>query len=366
MAERGNLEAMYKRLRALLEDDRKYQDAKKLRDRGGDSPLESASGVCPTCHQPIKDVLLAQEKSTSPMTLEDNIAFIRDQIKTFARMRDDVSEVIEAKESQVEAILVRINELNAQVRAQKRTLHSDGRVPSVAAVQERLRLDARHLALQAASKAYAELLEKLRLAAREWAELQGRLKTLADVDLSTDDERKLRELEEMFVAQLRAYNFTSFPVEQIAIGRESYRPSREGYDVGLTSASDTIRIIWAYLLGMLEVGRTMKTNHLGLVVFDEPRQQGAEAPSFDALLKRAAEAGKFGQQVIFTTSDEKKLLDNILTNLDCNYVRFDGKILRPVQTPPPPQAAVAEADAVLDGDLDDDGEETTPDEPELF
>ncbi len=64
--------------------------------------------MCPTCHQEIKDALLPQERSATPMTLEENIAFIRDQIATFARMRRDSLEVLEAKEKQRSAISDRI------------------------------------------------------------------------------------------------------------------------------------------------------------------------------------------------------------------------------------------------------------------
>jgi hypothetical protein len=259
-------------------------------------------------------------------------SLIRDQMGTFGKMLNDVDEVIEAKESDVEAIMNRIKDLNALIRALKKTLKSDGRIPSVAAVQEQLQIDARLLVVQGVIVKFEEIMKALKGLSDEWGTVQGRLKTLADVNLSADDERKLKHLESSFVAQLREYNFSSFPIEEIGIGRESYRPSRDGYDIGLTSASDTIRMIWAYLLGMLEVGRKEKTNHLGFVVFDEPRQQGAEAPSFDALLRRAEESGNVGQQVIFTTSDEKSLLENILKDLDCNYVRFDGKVLRPIET----------------------------------
>lgn len=70
---------------------------------------------------------------------------------------------------------------------------------------------------------------------------------------------------------------------------------------------------------------------------------GAEAPSFDALLKRAAEAGNVGRQVIFTMSDEKSLLEKILADLDCNYARFDGKVLRPVE-PAKAERATGEVD----------------------
>lgn len=334
MAERANLEAVYKRLRALLEDDRKYKDAKRLRDRGGELPLESVAGVCPTCHQPIKDVLLHQEKALSPMTLEENLAFIKDQIDTFATMRSDLSEVIAAKEHQAEAIVMSITELNARIRALRKTLHSDGRVPSYAAVQERLQIEGRLLALGGAGEAFEKINETFKMLAKEWSAIEGRLKVLADISLSDTDKKKLSALQESFIAQLREYKFTSFPLDKLEISAESYRPSREGYDVGLTSASDTIRMIWAYLLGMLEVARDSKTNHIGLMVFDEPRQQGADAMSFDALLKRAAEAAEFGQQVICTTSEDPLLLDSLLAGTECNQIRFNNKILRPIKAPP--------------------------------
>jgi len=281
-----------------------------------------------------KDSLLQQDIAASPMTFEDNMAFIKDQIDTFADMLADGDQVIEAKENQVAAIMTRMRELNAQVRALRKTLHSDGRVPSYAAVQERLKIDAQLAALQEASKTYDDAETGIRTLVQDWVAVRGRLTTLTDVSLSPADEGKLARLQESFIAQLRAYDFTSFPIDQIAISRESYRPSRDGYDVGLTSASDTIRMIWAYLLGMLEVSRSAQTNHLGLLIFDEPRQQGAQAISFDALLKRAAEAGSVGQQVIFTTSEEPTLLESILAGTECNYIRFDGKVLRPMAETP--------------------------------
>jgi hypothetical protein len=107
----------------------------------------------------------------------------------------------------------------------------------------------------------------------------------------------------------------------------TYRPCRGEYDVGLTSASDTIRIIWAYLLGMLEVAKAFPTNHLGFMVFDEPRQQGAEKLSFDKLLHRAASARAAHQQVIFATSEEQETLEAIIADIDCVYRHFGGRIL---------------------------------------
>ena len=85
---------------------------------------------------------------------------------------------------------------------------------------------------------------------------------------------------------MEEYVFASFPLDEVGIGRETYRPSQNGYDFGITSASDTIRTIWAYLIGILD-SRSMLTDHLGLLDFDEPKQQSTADLSFQAL----AEAG---------------------------------------------------------------------------
>lgn len=327
MAERAHRESVLQRLKALTEDHAKYIEARKLRDRGGLVPLSTASGKCPTCHQSIKDSLLTQDKQSSPMTLEDNLAFIKDQLTTFREMLEDIDEVLEAKGQQIKAILGRISEINANIRAQRKTLHTDGRMPSIAAVQEQLQVDANLERLQNVSDESVGLLKAFTDLAKEWAKVQSRLKELSNVGLSSNDQAKLKLLGELFTEQLREFKFESYPLETMSISLESYRPSREGYDVGLTSASDTIRMIWSYLLGFLEVARQKKTQHLGLLVLDEPRQQGARARSFDSLLHRAARSDAAGQQVIVATSEERSLLDEILKDIKCNFLPFTSKML---------------------------------------
>jgi hypothetical protein len=89
-------------------------------------------------------------------------------------------------------------------------------------------------------------------------------------------------------------------------------------------------MIWAYLLGLIEVDRKFHTNHLGVLVFDEPRQQGAEKLSFSALLHRAAQTAAAHQQVIFATSEDRELLEEMLETVACNFIPFEGKILKPL------------------------------------
>lgn len=330
MRERSYIESIDTRLRALEEDYANYRDLKRVLDRGGAANLATSSEVCPACGQPIKDALLPQETTNPPMTLEENITYINDQIHAFADMRRDALAVLEAKEAQRLAITRRISEVNRQIQSQKRTLHSDGRVPSVAAVREHLQLEESAGRLQEAYDEFEEFLQSMQDVANEWVEVNGELQSLRGAEMSENDGRKIGHWESAFIEQLREYEFESFRIEHMSLSRNSYRPAKDGYDVGLTSASDTIRMIWAYLLGLLDVDRSFQTNHIGLLVFDEPRQQGTEKVSFDALLTRAANVGGTDHQVIFATSEEKDVLNDMLASIQCNYIPFQGRILQRV------------------------------------
>ena len=64
---------------------------------------------------------------------------------------------------------------------------------------------------------------------------------------------------------------------------------------------------------MLEVARDVATNHPGMLLLDEPRQQSSSDVSFVQLLRRVSSASTFGQQVILFTSEERERLDRHLT-----------------------------------------------------
>jgi hypothetical protein len=65
-------------------------------------------------------------------------------------------------------------------------------------------------------------------------------------------------------------------------------------------------------------------------VFDEPGQQSTDPVSLDQLLARAAATRAFGAQVILATSEPPEQLEPMLTPIDVNYVRIDGKLLKPL------------------------------------
>ncbi|GAA3471328.1 hypothetical protein GCM10018965_058810 [Nonomuraea roseola] len=130
------------------------------------------------------------------------------------------------------------------------------------------------------------------------------------------DAEKVTFLESVLVDQLQKYGFNSVSPDSIEIARDTYRPVHEGFDLGFDlSASDMIRVIWAYLIALLETSLRYDTSHPRLLIFDEPRQQETNRVSFAALLTRASVDGVAGAQIIFATSEEEATLVEMLRDL---------------------------------------------------
>lgn len=320
------------RMAALETDLQNYQDLKRLRDIGSEMRLSVVTGRCPTCEQEINDVLLPQAAAAPPMTFEENIKFIGGQISAFRTMLNDSERVLDGRRRSMTGMRARLQELRTSIRAYRQALTSADKNASAGAVRERMALEASIRTFESISDQLDTSLENLEALAREYGEYLSTLEGLKG-DTSEDDEAKLQKLQGVFVSQLEQYGFSSLAPTLLKISRETFRPVYEGFDLGFNlSASDMIRTIWSYVYGLLEVARTSDTNHLGLLVLDEPRQQQADKASFAEFAKRAASAKTAGQQVIFLTSEDHETLSSMLAGTEYNYIDFhDEKMIQPLE-----------------------------------
>jgi hypothetical protein len=96
------------------------------------------------------------------------------------------------------------------------------------------------------------------------------------------------------------------------------------------SASDNIRIIWAYTLAMQQLSNFFQTNHLKVTFFDEPAQQQINHESRQIFYNQI---GAFGppHQFITTTSERPEILESFLSNVKHKMFEFDTKVLRPME-----------------------------------
>jgi hypothetical protein len=289
----------------------------------GVARLDSAD-ECPTCSQPISDALLPQEGIGPIMSVEQNIAFLEAQRQIFRALLRQSERAAVFASDELSRTLAQVNDVSGRIRALKADLTAPGNAPSESEIENRVRWDRRIRALQTLEVSIAEEVEGLREISANFLDIQAALAELPKERLSADDQKKVDAFVSLMRDQLRRYGFTTFSPEQLTLS-ENFRVEKEGFEIGFqASASDTIRLKWAYQLGLLEVARTRSTHHAGLVIFDEPRQQEASKTSFRNLLSRASSSVDYNQQVFFATSEDQYELRQDLADLRCNFIVIEG------------------------------------------
>lgn len=320
--------ALAVRVSALDEDLKKNQDVVRLRSYGATEHLHVSNGECPTCHQTIADVLLDQREQESVMTIDENIEYIKNQIQTFERLQGRMAGGIRAKQRKLDTVENKIADIRGDVRALKRTLIADGRIPSLAALRERIVLDEESRRFVEANERFTGQLGDFEVLSEKWRSILARKRKLTSQVVTEADRGKLGKLESRFRELEGLFGFNSFPTMKLSLSPDNYRPTREGFDLVYdVSASDNIRTSCAFLLGLLEMSRIYDTNHPGLLILDEPRQQNVKWSDLTEVLTRAAEAKQSAQQVIVATSDSEARIEEICEKTDCQLVSFSGYIL---------------------------------------
>lgn len=327
--DRSQLQAIEVRLNALEEDLRRNKDIKKIREYGSDEGFVTTSDCCPVCHQKIVDYLLADESFGSSMSINENIKFIESQKEIFIKMRENSLNIVNTKEKRLLSLRSEVNEIRSRIRALKQTLVSNEKCPSISSLRDRILLEERISLEYNILEQFEYQVDDFSNLASKWNSILERKKSLPKDTLSQSDLNKIKRLETLFNQQLEIYGFSSFSSD-IKISSDTYKPTLEGFNLNFDmSASDHIRTIWAYLNGLLELSREFETNHLGMLIFDEPRQQDASQISYYELLKRTSKAKEYNQQVIFATSENKERLEGALKDIKrVVYHDYEGKMIK--------------------------------------
>jgi hypothetical protein len=327
--ERATANDAHARLQAVNEDIRRHQDLLVLQGMGSTLDHTVTREDCPTCHKPLNDVLLDPEDVPAVLAADASVELLEKQRELFSALVQDAERVVAARESRMRALRTTASDLRSSLRAVKDSLAGPSATPSVATIERAASLRRRISDLEELRDEWLVVLERLAGLAVRWANVRSELEALRQSDYSNDDRSKLTALEESFRVQLRSFGFQSCPVEQVGLSLDDYMPTHEGFELALDfSASDGIRIIWAYLMGLLDVSREFATNHPGLVVFDEPRQQAAAELSFSVLLRRAADIANHQSQVLFATSEAPSSLARMLNGTEAHVQEYDSKVIR--------------------------------------
>jgi hypothetical protein len=215
----------------------------------------------------------------------------------------------------------------------KATLTQNAEAPSQAAIAKQVRLSDRIEEFNEFEEKLAGLGSDLSEQAAEYRRITSDLADLGERGgLTASDKKKLAAFGNLVREQLFDFGFSSMPPEEVQLAQDTYLPMRNDAPIrpDELSASDRVRMVWAYLVGLMEISRTFETAHPGLLILDEPGQQEISDDSLGALFKRLATAQDFGQQVIVATSKPAVAVNKMVESAEVALHQIDGYLLKPV------------------------------------
>ena len=335
-------QALSARIRALEIDLRRNQDALKLQRLGSELGRASSEHVCPTCHQDVTNELLPTVDSVG-MALDENIAFVKSQLELYRSAIGASAERLQEIVGRFRGVERNLHDKQQELRTLRQELTRPGTSTSRAAIENLVRRQSFLAQLLSIDDLAISLLDELRAIASAWSKATEALRRLPADNLTANDQKKLDILTSKICEQLTAYGFRSFQPTEIALSTDNFRPlvqERSGTETVEkeinfeVSASDAIRLKWAYLIAIFELKSLHKTNHPGLVIFDEPGQQEIDSGSLFSFLKRASAAAQVEGQAIISTSEPLALVRRELAGY-AHIIDFPGFILQPDQEAPP-------------------------------
>ena len=325
-AEEAELIKLREREDFTADDIRRNKDIKRLREFGMNSEIQLADNRCPTCSQEIEDTLVPL--GSAVMTIEENIHFLETE-------KEAISLLIQGGVERLNGLRERMTSQSGQVahlRNRIRDLRSDllsSMNVSTAAIREHVHLQEKIVRIEALRDEFATQVEEFQALAMRWNANRGRYSELPDDYFSSADRDKLSALSDSFDILVSSFGYRSTSSTRLHISQENYRPICDDFEVSFgASASDNIRLIWAYTLGLLRTSLSHNGNHWGLVVFDEPEQQQMRQTSSDALYARIAEMPAEQFQVIVATSAPAEVTNERLLGIPHNLLEFGDKVIR--------------------------------------
>lgn len=325
-AQREDLALLEERRSALETERYRYADALKLRELGSLQPIAHVDSHCPTCDQLLPPTLHGADVGTPVLSLEANLEVVDEGRAAIRAMLGDAETVYVATREREAAVRQALADARREVRTLKSALTQEAYAPSEAVIARKIRLGDRLDALVSLEEFYDETARQFDAISTELRDVRSRLASLGIGGQSEDDRNKLLALRHSVREQLALYGYKS--LAGVDINLDSYLPERENIDLNKgSSATDTVRLVWSYVLGLVEVSRQVSSNHPGFLVMDEPGQHEMEKDSLRQLLSRASLAAESGQQIILATSMPFEEVDALKGEFGFAVQRFTRRVL---------------------------------------
>jgi hypothetical protein len=328
----ADLDAVTSRLLTIESDMRRFRDIRRLRTLGSTLSIPLlVTNQCPTCEQELDGRHVATGQALS---VDDSAVLADAERITLIDLQSSLEGQIRTLQVSAVAAGRELGEWRERVRLLRDELSGPSAAPSYAEVANRIALQRKVAGADQVLTAVESMTEQLDRISIQVDEVRGRLAALGDEEQSAEDIATINEFGRRFREQLSAYGLTSLPPAEVTIDGETLLPANDGIELAFDvatgmSASDTIRTKWAYYTALLEVAmQSDRSQHAGLLILDEPRQQETDRDSLAAFLRRLGSAtAASNSQVIYATSERPDVLSRLLEGVRFSQVPTPGQHL---------------------------------------
>lgn len=311
-------------LEIVNSDIRNNEDAARLQKFGSEAAGgELSAEICPTCKQHVQDNLLLTSPEVSFMSIDENIRHLKEQKKMLDFSLDshkNTRDRLQREKQQLESRLQTLRRLAHTLRSDLYT--TTDTEASEAIMLKKIEISSRIEQLSQLQSAIATMVDQLQELSNQWNTYIDQKAKLPSRSLSESDEERIKLLKSHFIRNLKRYHYSSLSsLDGIDISTESLLPTIDGFDMKFdSSASDNIRVIWAFTMALLQVSIEKNGNHPSVVIFDEPGQQSIVPDDMSSFIYSAAELGGDCQIITAITLNSQELV-NILDELKANSYR---------------------------------------------
>lgn len=345
-----SIQELERSLSVIKKDIEKNRSILKLRKLGFDLGMNLAKDTCPTCHQHVSDSLI-QSDDQYVMSIEENVDYLSSQAKMIERHCNAKREIIERSVAQKNRISSEIEKQRSIVESVKISLTTTDDAGQEANVRQKINIENEIKELQEFISTLESSKDAFSGLCQDYVEQKERQLKLPKDYLSTSDREKIGLFQEYFGRLAKEFDFKSTAIDKIVIDEEKYVPFMSGdvirRDVRSnlyfdstqktklksdSSASDFVRLIWAYLISLFLVSTHEGIgHHPSILVLDEPGQHSMAVESLHVLFSNLGK--QIGLQAIVAASfDESEEVFNMATkDVESNIINIMPKLIRKLE-----------------------------------
>lgn len=322
----------------IHEELKKNKIALKLKNFGADQGLEIAKDNCPSCHQQVDDSLLLSDTLVQPMSIDENIKYLESQRKMVSRYISGLTQSIEKLDIQSASLSEEISEKRALCLSLKKDLRTFDAI-SESDIRLKVQLEIKIKKITKTIEQINQSIEKLQVISIEYKAAKESLSSIPSRKMSDADIKKLRVFQSYFRRLANEFGYRSAPTDDIEINFDTLFPYLSGIELrevntdikSDSSASDFVRLIWAYLVSIYLVSNQSHGNHMGLIVFDEPAQHSMGVSSINSLLKAMSFQKESLQSIVSASFDESdQVFSESVENVEYNFISVGDKLLKKI------------------------------------